>query len=183
MISLMKVSIAQSWAMHNARPKLGRVALIERTMHAGHPEKVGLAQLCALRHNWAMTIELAGDPRFEFDLADRLRRALRVSGVSVSEMAEHLEVSRNTIGNWINGHAEPRRRDIREFAMKTGMPYEWIKDGKGSGERSPSTPGGGSSAKISEITVWNRASDSVRALNGRYRRQGGSGFDEGQKVA
>lgn len=65
----------------------------------------------------------------DFDQADRMRRALRVSGVSVQEMADHLRVTRNTIGNWINGRSEPRSRDLQDFASKTGVPEKWITTG------------------------------------------------------
>lgn len=74
---------------------------------------------------------ISHDERFEFDKADRLRRAMRVSGVGVSEMAEHLEVSSNTIGNWISGRATPRKRDMRAFALRTGFPIEWLETGRG----------------------------------------------------
>jgi len=77
-----------------------------------------------------MSMQPAGDDRFEFDKADRMRRALRVSGVGIGEMSELLDVSRNTIGNWINGRAEPRTRDLKEVALKTGMPYEWLRTGR-----------------------------------------------------
>ena len=65
----------------------------------------------------------------DFDQADRMRRALRVSGVSVQDMADHLRVTRNTIGNWINGRSEPRPRDLTDFALKTGVPAKWITTG------------------------------------------------------
>jgi transcriptional regulator with XRE-family HTH domain len=71
-----------------------------------------------------------GDPRLEFDLADRLRRSLRVSGVSVQEMAEYLDVTRGTVSNWINGHIVPNTQSLRLFAMKTGIPFEWLRDGE-----------------------------------------------------
>ena len=70
------------------------------------------------------------DQRLEFDLADRLRRALRVADVGVQEMAQELEVHATTVGNWINGRTIPRRRDLRLFAMKTGFPLEWLETGK-----------------------------------------------------
>jgi transcriptional regulator with XRE-family HTH domain len=73
----------------------------------------------------------AADPRFDFDQADRLRRALRVSGISVQEMAEELQVSRNSVTNWINGHNSPRRRDLVGFAFKTGYPVKWLENGEG----------------------------------------------------
>lgn len=66
----------------------------------------------------------------EFDLADRMRRALRVSDVSVQEMADYMRVSRNTVGNWINGRNVPRWRDLRDFAERTGVPLEWLETGR-----------------------------------------------------
>lgn len=89
-----------------------------------------IAQTCAVVHYGLMTMQQA----LEFDKADRMRRALRVSGVSVQEMAEFLRVSRNTIGNWINGRAEPRPRDLIDFADKTGVPVSWIETGSIAGE-------------------------------------------------
>jgi transcriptional regulator with XRE-family HTH domain len=70
------------------------------------------------------------DERFEWDLADRLRRALRIADVSVQDMASYLEVSRNTVGSWINGRTRPRRRDLRLIALRTGFPLEWLETGK-----------------------------------------------------
>lgn len=48
-----------------------------------------------------------GIPDLGFDLADRMRKALRVSGVTVQQMADYLGVSRNTVSTWINGHIVP----------------------------------------------------------------------------
>lgn len=76
-----------------------------------------------------MSMQPAYDTRLEFDMADRMSRALRVSGIGVSEMADHLEVSRNAVSNWINGHNRPRERDLRGFALRTGFPIEWLRDG------------------------------------------------------
>lgn len=69
------------------------------------------------------------ESRFEFDKADRMRRALRMSRVSVGAMADHLRVDRNTISNWINGRSNPRQRDLRDFALRTGFPVEWLETG------------------------------------------------------
>lgn len=65
----------------------------------------------------------------EFDMADRMRKALRVSGVGVGDAAAALEVSRNTIGAWIGGKHQPRPRDLRAFAQVTGVPIEWLRSG------------------------------------------------------
>ena len=66
----------------------------------------------------------ANVPRW--DLADRLRKALREADVSVQEMAEYLEISRNTVGSWINGHHRPRPSDLKQWALRTGVSYPWL---------------------------------------------------------
>lgn len=77
-----------------------------------------------------------------FDLADRLRKALRVSDVSVQDMADYLEVGRNTIGRYINGHTQPSGAVVRLWALRTGVPYGWLRDGEQMSPR-PGDPGGG----------------------------------------
>lgn len=73
----------------------------------------------------------------EFDLADRMRKTLRHTGISVQQMADYLGVSRNTVGSWINGHTPPDRRTILLWAMRTGVPVEWLETGQ-----VPTTPDG-----------------------------------------
>lgn len=70
----------------------------------------------------------------EFDLADRIRKALRASDIGVSEAAERLEVNRNTVGNWINGHITPSVQTLYAIAAITGVPFEWLKTGKAPSE-------------------------------------------------
>ncbi|HEY5116221.1 MAG TPA: helix-turn-helix transcriptional regulator [Nakamurella sp.] len=65
----------------------------------------------------------------EWDLADRLRKSLRAAGVPVAEMAEYLGVTRNTVGNWINGRVQPSVQTMRLWAMRTSVPYEWLRSG------------------------------------------------------
>ena len=65
----------------------------------------------------------------EMDRADRMKKALRVSGLTVNDVADQLEVSRNTVGSWINGRIEPRRTSVMAFAQLTGVPVEWIEFG------------------------------------------------------
>lgn len=73
--------------------------------------------------------EAATNPRLDFDQADRLRKALRFADVSVQEMADHLGLSRNSVGRYINGHIEPDLRTLRLWAMKTGAPLDWLQYG------------------------------------------------------
>jgi transcriptional regulator with XRE-family HTH domain len=87
-----------------------------------------------------MSISHDSDKRLSFDKADRMRRALRVSGIAVGDMAEYLQVSRNTVTAWINGRNEPRRRDLAAFAMRTGFPVKWLETGEEPDDGG--TPGG-----------------------------------------
>lgn len=64
-----------------------------------------------------------------WDLADRLRKALRHGDVGVGEMAEYLGVERNTVSRYINGHTKADVRTLRLWAMRTGVPYEWLLHG------------------------------------------------------
>ena len=76
----------------------------------------------------------------QFDLADRLRKALRVADVPVQEIADYLGVSRNTVGSWINGRVVPQTAFIRLWAMRTGVPFEWLATGE---SPHPDNPDGG----------------------------------------
>jgi transcriptional regulator with XRE-family HTH domain len=82
-----------------------------------------------------MTEQPASVP--QWDVADRLRKALREGGVGVAEMADYLGVSRASVSNWINGRVAPSIQTLRLWALRTGVPYPWLL----SGEMAP--PGGG----------------------------------------
>ena len=53
-----------------------------------------------------MSVNPVGRADLEFDLADRMRRALRVAEISSNEMADYLGVSRTSVSAWINGRNE-----------------------------------------------------------------------------
>jgi transcriptional regulator with XRE-family HTH domain len=69
------------------------------------------------------------DKPLEFDTADRMRKSLRVSGLTVQDMADYLGVTRGTVSTWINGHISPSVQTLMLWAMKTGVPYEWLTGG------------------------------------------------------
>ena len=66
----------------------------------------------------------------EWDVADRLRKALRFADLGVGEMADYLGVSRNTVGRYINGHARADRRTLRLWALRCGVPLGWLQTGE-----------------------------------------------------
>ena len=72
-----------------------------------------------------MTEQPAGDVP-EWDLADRMRKALRTAGVGPQEMADYLGVSRQSVGNWISGRVEPSFQTVRLWSIRTGVDLEWV---------------------------------------------------------
>lgn len=56
----------------------------------------------------------------------RLQRSLAFAGVSVQEMADELGVSRGTISRWCNDKNRPRRSDLRLWALRCGVPFDWL---------------------------------------------------------
>jgi transcriptional regulator with XRE-family HTH domain len=75
----------------------------------------------------------------EWDVADRLRKALRVAGIGVAEMADYLGVSRTSVSNWINGRVQPSVQTLRLWALRCGVPYPWLL----AGELAADPPGNG----------------------------------------
>lgn len=75
----------------------------------------------------------------EWDLGDRMRKALRHAGIGVQEMADYLGVARNTVSTWINGRNRPGRPVVRLWALRCGVSLGWLEgadDGPKSGNRS-----------------------------------------------
>lgn len=88
------------------------------------------------------TVLVASVP--QWDRADRMRKALRHADppVSVQGMADYLGVTRQTVGTWINGHIEPSTQTLRLWALHTGVPFNWLRDGD------PTTPPGGGRSEV-----------------------------------
>jgi transcriptional regulator with XRE-family HTH domain len=91
----------------------------------------------------------------EFDLADRMRKALRVAGIGVQEMADYLGVARNTVSTWINGKIAPSTLTIRLWAIRCDVPYDWLRWGDIPGPRSTSTPEYDSALTPKNLTLRN----------------------------
>ena len=80
-----------------------------------------------------------------WDLADRLTKALRESGLTVQGLADTLGVSRGTVGRWLNGHAKPTAGTLIAWAVTTGVDYHWLLgedlDGSASAPAPAAVPG------------------------------------------
>ena len=73
-----------------------------------------------------------------WDMYDRLAKSLKESGMSVQDAADYFDVHRNTVSGWLHGRINPDTRTLRLWAVMTGVPYEWLKDGT-----DPADPNGG----------------------------------------
>ena len=65
-----------------------------------------------------------------WDVGDRMRKALREAGIGVGEIADYLGVARTTVSNWINGRIEPSVQTLRLWALRCGVDYDWLRDGR-----------------------------------------------------
>lgn len=73
----------------------------------------------------------------EWTLGWRLQRALAHAGVSVEAIAVEIGVSRSTVSRWMNDRgAEPRAGYIKLWALRCGVPYEWLRTGTDGGSNS-----------------------------------------------
>src|SRR5258708_36738884 len=70
-------------------------------------------------------LEPAGDVP-DWDIADRMRKALRTADIGVGEMADYLGVSRTSVRNWINGRLEPSFQTVRLWSIRTGVDLEGV---------------------------------------------------------
>lgn len=69
----------------------------------------------------------------EWTLGDRMRKALLHGGISVEAMGEYLGYSTATMRNWTHDRAQPRPSVLRQWALRCGVPYEWLATGSAEG--------------------------------------------------
>jgi transcriptional regulator with XRE-family HTH domain len=62
----------------------------------------------------------------QWDLADRMAKSLRTAGIGVQQMADYLDMHRNTVGGWLSGRTPPDVRTLRLWALHTGVSYDWL---------------------------------------------------------
>lgn len=75
----------------------------------------------------------------QWTVGDRMGKSLAHSGVSVADMADYLGVHRNTISAYTNSRQAPKRQTLLLWAMRTGVPVEWLETGE-LAPQSPPTP-------------------------------------------
>lgn len=87
-----------------------------------------------------MSVAPSPQEALTWDLIDRLAKALRVGRVTKGQMAAHLKVSGNTIGNYLAGRTTPNDATLKVWALRCGVPYGWL-IGEESGPDAPSDQG------------------------------------------
>lgn len=65
----------------------------------------------------------------EFPVHYRLRLALESAGVTPEQMAAELGCHVNTVHNYLGGRTHPRRPALAVWALRTGVPVEWLLTG------------------------------------------------------
>ncbi len=70
------------------------------------------------------------DALYVWTIGDRMKKTLKVSGMTRYQMADYLGVELSTVSTWMNDKIKPSTQTLRLWALKTGSPYEWLVDGK-----------------------------------------------------
>lgn len=73
-----------------------------------------------------------------FTIGDRLRKAREVTGLDQATFAAEAGISKNTVSNAETGARRPSRLVVRAWAMRSGVPVEWLETGQApAGEPGP----------------------------------------------
>lgn len=70
-----------------------------------------------------------GHSALEFDLTDRMRKAMRISGHTNTTLGDALGVHRNSINNYLSGKSPVDRRTLIAWSFACGVPFEWLETG------------------------------------------------------
>lgn len=73
----------------------------------------------------------------EWTLGDRLRKARALTGLNTREFASEIGVSQKTVTSAENDHGGVRRTTIAAYAVRTGVPMEWLETGNTPGPNGP----------------------------------------------
>jgi transcriptional regulator with XRE-family HTH domain len=74
-------------------------------------------------------VAVTTDARLAWTLSDRLRKGREVAELSRDDLAEYLGLSRQAISNYELGHRVPKLAILRLWAMRTGVPLDWLRFG------------------------------------------------------
>lgn len=63
-------------------------------------------------------------------LGDRLRKARELAGLQQIELAAELGIHRGSVANYESGRTTPNRPVVMAWALRCGVPFEWLRDGQ-----------------------------------------------------
>ncbi|HXR41759.1 MAG TPA: helix-turn-helix transcriptional regulator [Acidothermaceae bacterium] len=66
----------------------------------------------------------------EWTMGDRLRKAREHAGLQQQELADEVGISRNSISSYELDHTKPQRPTLLLWALRCGVPLEWIVTGR-----------------------------------------------------
>ena len=89
----------------------------------------------------------------EWTLNDRLHKALRISGMNATSMADALGVHRNTVNNYLTEKSPIDRRTLIAWAFATGVPFEWLETGASSHAVPPGDGGSMTTARYAHYVT------------------------------
>ena len=82
----------------------------------------------------------------QWTMGDRLGKSLDYAGISRNDMAVFLECSPNTVTNYTSDKTRVPGTVLRLWAMRTGVPREWLETGSSPFGTGPDDDGGAQSA-------------------------------------
>jgi transcriptional regulator with XRE-family HTH domain len=62
----------------------------------------------------------------DFTLGDRLRKAREYAGLEIQELAEAVDVHRQSVTRYENDRAKPKRGTVLLWSMATGVSVAWL---------------------------------------------------------
>lgn len=99
-----------------------------------------------------MTQQTASGNIPSLTLGWRLKMSLDYANISVQAMADQLGVSRTTLSRWMGDKGErPKKAYLSQWALATGVPFEWIDAGI---VASSTDPDGGGNQVTDEIRLF-----------------------------
>lgn len=87
----------------------------------------------------------------EWTLGDRLRKAREHAGLNQMQMAKEIGIHRASVVNYEIGRTKPSRPVILSWALRCGVPFEWLSNG----HVSPGQGGPGSGISFPPSTTCN----------------------------
>lgn len=62
-------------------------------------------------------------------MSDRLRKARELTGMSQGQFAKQIDISQRTVSNYEAGAVEPRTIVVKQWALRSGVNYDWLETG------------------------------------------------------